>query len=76
MENLRKQQKSVLYAGHNIVSLTKKVHKTMDKYVLDPLSGAQALTALVLRKADRAFYRMRRSKERQYKLSNGTIHGV
>ena len=48
----------------------------MNKYVLDPLSGAQTLTALVLRKADRAFYRMRRSKERQYKLSNGTIHGV
>ena len=48
----------------------------MNKFVLDPLSGAHALTALVLRKADRAFYRMRRTKERQYKLSNGTIHGV
>ena len=35
-----------------------------NKYVLDPLSAAHALTALVLKKADDAFYRMRRTKER------------
>ncbi len=47
-----------------------------NKYVLDPLSAAHALTALVLKKADDAFYRMRRTKERAYKLANGTISGV
>ena len=47
-----------------------------DKYVLDPLSAAHALTALVLKKADLAFYRMRRTKEREYKLANGTFYGV
>ena len=47
-----------------------------NNYVLDPLSAANALTALVLKKADRAFYRMRRTKEREYKLANGTIYGV
>lgn len=47
-----------------------------NKYVLDPLSAAHALTALVLRKADQAFYRMRRTKEREYKLANGIINGV
>ena len=47
-----------------------------NKYVLDPLSAAHALTALVLKKADIAFYRMHRTKERAYKLSNGTISGV
>lgn len=66
-------QNSVLYVGHNIVFLNKKV---MNKYVLDPLSAAHALTALVLKKADLAFYRMRRTKEREYRLANGTISGV
>ena len=66
-------QNSVLYVGHNIVILIKNV---MKKYVLDPLSAANALTALVLKKADLAFYRMRRTKEREYRLANGTISGV
>jgi len=47
-----------------------------NKYVLDPLSAAHALTALVLKKADDAFYRMHRTKERTYKLANGTFSGV
>ena len=47
-----------------------------NKYVLDPLSAAHALTALVLKEADIAFYRMRRTKERTYKLANGTFSGV
>ena len=47
-----------------------------NKYVLDPLSAAHELTALVLKKVDYAFYRMHRTKEREYRLANGTIHGV
>lgn len=47
-----------------------------NKYVLDPQSAAHALTALVLKKADYAFWRMRRTKEREYKLANGTIYGL
>lgn len=47
----------------------------MNKYVLDPLSAAHALTVLVLKKADKAFYRMHRTKEREYKLANGTLFG-
>jgi hypothetical protein len=41
----------------------------MNKYVLDPLSAAHQLTAFVLKKADQAFYRMRRTKEREYRLA-------
>ena len=48
----------------------------MTKYVLDPVAAAQALTVLVLRKADYAYYRMRRTKEREYRLANGTINGA
>lgn len=66
-------QNSVLYIGHNIYLFTLRV---MKEYVLDPLSAAHALTALVLKKADLAFYRMRRTKEREYHLANGTISGV
>lgn len=47
-----------------------------NKFVLDPLSAAHALTVLVLKKADKAFYRMRRTKEREYKLANGTFFGA
>ena len=47
-----------------------------EKYVLDPQSAAHALTALVLKKADLAFYRMHRTKEREYRLANGTFYGV
>ena len=47
-----------------------------DRYVLDPLSAAHALTVLVLKTADKACYRMRRTKEREYKLANGTIYGA
>lgn len=47
-----------------------------DRYVSDPLSAAHELTVLVLRKADRAFERMRRTKEREYRLANGTFHGA
>ena len=47
-----------------------------NNYVLDPMAAAHELTALVLKKADKAFYRMRRTKEREYKLANGTIYGV
>ena len=48
----------------------------MTKYVLDPLLAAQALTVLVLKKADYAYDRMRRTKEREYHLANGTIYGA
>lgn len=47
-----------------------------NKYVFDPLSAAHSLTVLVLKKADRAFERMHRTKERDYKLANGTIYGA
>lgn len=45
-------------------------------YVSDSQSVAHALTVLVLKKADAAFYRMRRTKEREYKLANGTFSGA
>ena len=46
------------------------------QYALSPLSAANALTVLVLQKADRAFYRMRRAKESEYKLAHGTFSGA
>ena len=48
----------------------------MNRHVLDPAAAAYTLTALVLKKADQAFYRMRRTKEREYRLANGTINRV
>ena len=44
--------------------------------VLDALSAAHRLTVLVLKKVNQAFYRMHRTKEREYKLANGTINRV
>ena len=48
----------------------------MSDFVLDPVAAAHRLTVHVLKKADYAFYRMRRSKEREYRLANGTINGA
>ena len=48
----------------------------MKKYVLDPQSAAHELTVQVLLKVDEAFYRMHRTKEREYQLANGTISGA
>ena len=56
------------------VNLT--IRKMNDMYVSDPQSAAYVLTALVLKKADIAFYRMRRTKEREYRLANGTLYGA
>jgi hypothetical protein len=48
----------------------------MNKKVLDPQSAAHELTVQVLLKVDEAFYRMHRTKEREYQLANGTISGA
>lgn len=47
-----------------------------NKYVLDPLSAAHALAVNVLKKADHAFYRQRRTMEDSYGLPHGTFSGV
>ena len=41
------------------------------KYVLDSLSAAHALAANVLKKADRVFYRQRRTMEDSYGMPEG-----
>lgn len=46
------------------------------RYVLDPLSAAHELTANALTKADRAFYRQRRTMEDSYGMPHGTFSGV
>jgi hypothetical protein len=46
------------------------------RYVLDPLSAAHELTATTLKKADRAFYRQRRTMEDSYGMPHGTFSGV
>ena len=45
-------------------------------YVLDPLSAASALSATVLKKADRVFCRQRRTMEDSYSMPHGTFSGV
>ena len=45
-------------------------------FVLDPLSAAHELTARTLAKADRVFYRQRRTMEDSYGLPHGTFSGV
>jgi len=47
-----------------------------NKFVLDPQSASRELTVWTLKKADRAFYRMRRAKEEQYQLTHGIINGA
>ena len=47
-----------------------------NKYVLDPLSAAHALAVKVLKKADRAFYRQRRTMEDSYSMPHGTFCGA
>ena len=47
-----------------------------NKYVLDPLSAAHALAVKVLKKADRAFYRQRRTMEDGFSLPHGTFSGA
>ena len=47
-----------------------------NKYVLDPLSAAQELAAKTLKKADRIFYRQRRTMEDSYGMPHGTFTGV
>ncbi len=48
----------------------------VNKFVLDPLSAAHALTARTLTKADDIFYRQRRTMEDSYGLPHGTFSGV
>lgn len=48
----------------------------MKKDFLTPLAAANELTRLAIQKADDAFFRMRRTMERQYRLANGTFCGV
>lgn len=45
-----------------------------NKFVLSPLSASHELTVWTLKKADRAFYRMRRAKEAEYQLTHGTFN--
>jgi len=47
-----------------------------NKIVLDPLSAAHALAATTLKKADRIFYRQRRTMEDSYGMPHGTFTGV
>ena len=47
-----------------------------NRFVLDPLSAAHELTANALKKADRAFYRQRRTMEDSYGMPHGTFSGV
>jgi hypothetical protein len=47
-----------------------------NKFVLDPLSAAHELTARTLAKADRVFYRQRRTMEDSYGMPHGTFSGV
>jgi len=47
-----------------------------NKYVLEPLSAAHALAVKVLKKADRVFYRQRRTMENSYSMPHGTFSGV
>ncbi len=46
------------------------------QFVLDPLSAAHALTVDVLKKADRAFYRQRRTMEDGFCMPHGTFLGA
>lgn len=43
------------------------------KYDMDPQSAAHALTVKILKKADRIFYRQRRSMEDNYGIPHGTF---
>lgn len=45
-------------------------------FILDPLLAAHALTVKVLKKADHAFYRQRRTMEDSYGMPHGTFSGV
>ena len=45
-----------------------------NKFVLDSLSASHELTVWTLKKADHAFYRMRRAKEDEYQLTHGIIN--
>ena len=47
-----------------------------NKYVLDQLSAAHALTVMTLKEADRVFYRQRRTIEDQIGLTHGVIGEV
>ena len=47
-----------------------------DKFVLDPLSAAHALTVKTLKKADRAFPRQRRTMEDTLSMPHGTFSGA
>ena len=44
--------------------------------VLDPLSAAHVLAAKTLKKADRIFFRQRRTMEDTYGMPHGTFTGV
>ena len=46
------------------------------RFVSDPLSAAHALAVNVLKKADHAFYRQRRTMEDSYGMPHGTFSGV
>ena len=64
-------------AGRTYYILFNKSLKVMkNRFVLDPLSAAHELTATALTKADRAFYRQRRTMEDSYGMPHGTFSGV
>ena len=46
------------------------------RFVSDPLSAAHALAVNVLKKADHAFYRQRRTMVDSYGMTHGTFSGV
>lgn len=47
-----------------------------NKYVLDQLAAAHALTVMTLKEADRVFYRQRRTIEDKIGLTHGVIGEV
>ena len=64
-------------AGRTHYILFNKSLKVMqNRFVLDTLSAAHELTATALTKADRAFYRQRRTMEDSYGMPHGTFSGV
>ncbi len=74
-----KETLSVLRTQYSIINtLTFKIkQKTMkNKFVLDTLPAAQALAVKTLMKADRVFYRQRRTMEDSYGMPHGTLSGV
>lgn len=72
-----KQTNEQLSAGRTQYVFINNIQTKMKKkYDLAPLSAAHALTVSTLKKADRAFYRQRRTMEDSYGMPHGTFSGV